>query len=62
MAFVGLLLCLLGMGVSVGGLALTTGVAGRMAAALIGIAISLTGIIGFVNRAYLKNAVWRKQP
>jgi hypothetical protein len=60
MALVGLLLCVAGLAVSVGGLALTASVAGRMTIALIGIAISLTGIIGFVNRAYLKNAVWRK--
>jgi hypothetical protein len=43
-------------------LALTTSVAGRMTIAIIGIAVSLAGIIGFVNRAYQKNAVWRRQP
>ena len=62
MAFVGLLLCVAGSALSIGGLALTATVAGRMTIALIGIAISLLGIVGFVNRAYLKNAVWRKQP
>jgi hypothetical protein len=27
---------------------------------LIGLAVSLTGIIGVINRAYLKDAIWRK--
>jgi hypothetical protein len=62
MAFVGLVLCVGGFALSVGGLALTASVAGRMIIAMIGIAISLAGIIGFVNRAYQKNAVWRRQP
>jgi hypothetical protein len=61
MALVGLLLCLFGFGLSVGGLALTVSVAGRMSIALIGIGISLVGMIGFVNRAYLKKAVWRRE-
>jgi hypothetical protein len=60
MAFVGLLLCVGGFALSVGGLALTASVAGRMTIAIIGIAISLAGIVGFVNRAYQKNAVWRR--
>ena len=62
MAFVGLLLCVGGLALSIGGLALTGSVAGRMTIAIIGIAISLAGIIGFVNRAYQKNAPWRRQP
>jgi hypothetical protein len=62
MALIGILVCLSGFAVSVGGLALTTSIAGRMTVALIGIAISLAGIIGFVNRAYQRNAIWRKHP
>jgi preprotein translocase subunit Sss1 len=31
-----------------------------MTLVLLGIAISLVGIIGFVNRAYLKNAAWKR--
>ena len=61
MVFVGLLLCLCGFALSVGGLALTTSVAGRMAIVLIGICISLAGIVGFINRAYVKKAVWRRE-
>ena len=62
MAIVGLILCVGGFALSVGGLALTQSIAGRMTIAIVGIAISLAGIIGFVNRAYQKNAVWRRQP
>jgi hypothetical protein len=28
---------------------------------LLGLAVSLFGIIGVINKAYLKNAIWRKQ-
>jgi hypothetical protein len=31
-----------------------------MVMVLIGLAMSFTGIIGVINRAYLKNAIWRK--
>jgi hypothetical protein len=27
---------------------------------LIGLAVSLVGIIGVINRAFLKNALWRR--
>jgi hypothetical protein len=27
---------------------------------LVGLAVSLIGIIGVLNRAYLRNAIWRK--
>ncbi len=60
MIFVGILLSLLGFVISVAGLGLTSSVAGRMVVVLVGIAISLTGILGVLNRAFLKNAVWKK--
>jgi hypothetical protein len=28
---------------------------------LLGLAVSLFGIMGVINRAYLKDALWRKQ-
>ena len=62
MALIGLVLCISGLALSIGGLAITASVAGRMVIVIVGIAISLTGILGFVNRAYQKNAVWRKHP
>ncbi len=39
---------------------MTTSVSVRMIMVLVGIAVSFSGIIGIINRAYLKNANWRK--
>jgi hypothetical protein len=39
---------------------MTSSVGGRMVMVLIGLAVSFAGIIGVLNRAYLKNAIWRK--
>jgi hypothetical protein len=41
-------------------LGVTSSVNVRMFMVLLGIAMSLTGIVGVINRAYLKNANWRK--
>ncbi len=60
MIFAGILITLLGFVISVLSLGMTAGVWGRMLMVLIGIALSLTGIMGVINRAYLKNAIWRK--
>jgi hypothetical protein len=60
MVFVGLAITLLGFVISVLSLGMTSSVGVRMAMVLLGIALSLTGIIGVINRAYLKNAIWRK--
>jgi hypothetical protein len=60
MALIGVLLCAGGLLLSILSLSLTTSVAGRMTLVLLGIAVSLAGIIGFVNRAYLKNAGWKR--
>jgi hypothetical protein len=60
MVFVGLAITLLGFVISVLSLGMTSSVGGRMAMVLLGIALSLTGILGVINRAYLKNAIWRR--
>jgi len=60
MAFAGVLITLLGFIVAVLSVAMTSSIAGRMVVVLIGIAICLIGIIGVLNRAFLKNAVWRR--
>ena len=39
---------------------MTSSVGGRMAMVLIGLAMSFAGIMGVINRAFLKNAIWRK--
>jgi len=50
----------LGFLLSLFSLSLTTSVGTRMAMVLAGIALSLIGIVGVVNRAYLKNAIWKR--
>jgi len=56
----GLLITLAGFALSFLSLTLATSVTGRMFLVLAGIAVSLFGIIGVLNRAYLKNAIWKR--
>jgi hypothetical protein len=60
MALAGVIITFLGFLISVMSLGMTSSVGGRMVMVLIGLAVSLVGIIGVINRAFLKNAVWRK--
>jgi hypothetical protein len=56
----GLLLTFLGFLISFLSVALTSSMTGRLVITLIGLAISLFGVIGVLNRAYLKNAIWKR--
>jgi hypothetical protein len=60
MAWIGVLLTLLGFAISVMSLGATSSVGGRLGMVILGIAVSLFGILGMINRAYLKDAIWRK--
>jgi len=60
MAILGLLVTFLGFVISLLSLGMMSGVGGRMAMVLAGLAVSLVGIIGILNPAYMKNANWRK--
>jgi len=60
MILTGILVTLLGFVIAILSLGMTASVGGRMVIVLIGLAVSLTGIMGVLNRAYLKNAIWRK--
>jgi hypothetical protein len=60
MVMVGLLVTFLGFVVAVASLGLTSGVAGRMVLVLLGVAVSLFGVMGMVNRAFLQHAIWKK--
>ncbi len=60
MAIIGVLVTLLGFVIALLSLGLTSSVGVRMAMVLAGIAVSFTGILGMINRAYQKNAIWRK--
>jgi hypothetical protein len=60
MAIAGIIVTLLGFLISVFSLGATSSTMGRLVVVLIGLAVSLIGIIGVLNRAYMKNAIWRK--
>jgi len=60
MILLGVVITLLGFVISVLSLGMTSSVGGRMVMVLIGLAMSFGGIIGVLNRAYLKNANWRR--
>jgi hypothetical protein len=59
MKLAGVLVTLLGFVISILSLLLSS-TAGRLAVVLLGLALSLSGIIGILNRAYLKNPIWKK--
>jgi hypothetical protein len=60
MVLVGLLVTVLGFVVSLLSLGFASSVGARMTLALAGIATSLVGILGLINSAYLKNAIWKR--
>ena len=57
---IGILVTLLGFLISLFSLTLTNSVGGRLALVLLGLCVSLSGIIGLLNRQYVKNAIWKK--
>ena len=60
MAFGGLVVTLIGFLIAVGSVGMTTSTTGRLGLVLVGIVVSLFGIMGPINGAYQKNAVWKK--
>ncbi len=60
MALIGLLVTLLGFLVAFAGLGVTDSVGARMGMCIVGLVLSLVGILGLINPAYQKNAVWKK--
>ena len=60
MVLAGFLITLFGFALSVLSLGLVSSNNARLVMVMAGIAISLTGIVGVLNRAYVKNAIWRK--
>jgi len=59
MKLLGLVMALLGWLIPVAALTMTQSTAARMVVALLGIAISLVGILVVLNKAHLKNAIWK---
>jgi hypothetical protein len=60
MILVGILITVIGFVISVMSLGMASGVNGRMFMVLAGIVVSLIGIVGVINKAYVKNAIWKK--
>jgi len=60
MALVGLAVTLVGFLLAAGSVGIMSGTGGRLIMVLVGIGVSLFGILGLINPAYQKNAVWRK--
>jgi hypothetical protein len=59
MKIVGILVVLAGWLLPIVGLTLTQSLTARFILALLGIAITLVGIIGVLNKAHLKHAIWK---
>jgi biopolymer transport protein ExbB/TolQ len=60
MVLIGLLVTVLGFVVSLLSLSLASSVGARLFTVMAGIAMSLVGILGIINSAYLKNAIWKR--
>jgi hypothetical protein len=60
MAYAGLAVTFLGFVIAFASLGMTPSVGGRMTMILVGLAVSLFGIIGLINKAFLKDAIWKK--
>jgi cytochrome c biogenesis protein CcdA len=61
MIYAGILVTLLGFVIAVLSLGMASSVNARLLIVLVGIAVSLFGIMGVINKGFLKNAIWRKQ-
>ncbi len=60
MKILGLLLVLAGWLVPVLCLGMTSSNTARLILTLIGILVSLVGILGVLNKAYLRDAIWKR--
>ena len=60
MAFAGIVVTLLGFLVSAASVGIMSSNGGRLVLVIVGIGVSLFGILGLINPAYQKNAVWRR--
>lgn len=60
MTLAGVIVTLLGFFIAVFSLSISQNVNVRLIIVIVGILVSLGGIIGMINAAAMKNAVWRK--
>ena len=60
MGFVGLIVTFVGFLIAAGSVGIMSSTGRLLALVLVGIAVSLFGILGLINPSYQKNAVWKK--
>ena len=60
MVFVGLVITLAGFLIAMASVGIASGTSARLMLVLVGLAVSLVGILGVLNPAYQKNAIWKK--
>jgi len=60
MVLVGIAVTVFGFVISLLSLGMVASVSGRLVMVTVGIAVSIFGIIGLINRAYLKNPIWKR--
>jgi hypothetical protein len=60
MTFVGLVVTLLGFVIAFSSLGVTDSTGARMAMVLVGIVVSLVGIMGVLTPAYQKTWIWKR--
>ncbi len=60
MILVGIVVTVCGFLISLMSLGMASSLGGRLAVVLVGLAVSLFGILGLINRTYLKNPIWKR--
>lgn len=60
MGFVGLAVTLAGFLIAAASVGIVGSTGGRLVVVLVGILVSLFGIVGLINPAYQKDAVWKR--
>jgi hypothetical protein len=60
MILIGIIVTFLGFVISLLSLTLASSVNGRLVVVLFGLAVSLFGILGLLNRAYINKAIWKQ--
>ena len=60
MMWIGVLVTLLGFVISLLSLGVSSAMGVRLALTLAGIAVSLFGIVGLINKAALRTAIWKR--
>jgi hypothetical protein len=60
MVLLGIVMTFVGFLIAISGLGAASTVGARMILSLLGLVVSFSGILGVINRAYLKNAIWKR--